>query len=98
MPQDRDSAISSCLSRLDNLMQSVARLQRAHTRRSGDPGSERTFQEIRLAKTAIETEYQALRLKLTQIRESLADETEQIKSTRRRNLTAKVFSRYPSTD
>jgi len=91
--QDSDSVISGCLSRLDNLIESVGRLQRAHALRVGNPTSERSFHEIRLAKTAIETDYQSLRMKLSQLRDDLASEEQRVKSARRRSLTEKVFSR-----
>lgn len=90
---DSESAIVSCLSRLDNLIQSVGRLQRAHALRASNPASERSFHEIRLAKAAIETDYQTLKMKLTQVRDSLADDDQRAKTARRRMLTEKVFSR-----
>lgn len=93
MTQDSDSVISGCLSRLDNLIESVGRLQRAHALRVSNPTSERSFHEIRLAKTAIETDYQSLRMKLSQLRDDLASEEQRVKSARRRSLTEKVFSR-----
>jgi hypothetical protein len=91
--QDSDSVICGCLSRLDNLIESVGRLQRAHALRLGNPTSERSFHEIRLAKTAIESDYQSLRMKLSQLRDDLASEEQRAKSARRRSLTEKVFSR-----
>lgn len=93
MAQDSDSVISGCLSRLDNLIKSVGRLQRAHALRIGNPTSERSFHEIRLAKTAIENDYQTLKIKLGQLRDNLANDEQRAKSVRRQSLTAKVFSR-----
>jgi hypothetical protein len=91
--QNADSVISGCLSRLDNLIESVGRLQRAHALRIGNPASERSFHEIRLAKSAIETDYQTLKIKLGQLRDNLASDEQRAKSARRRSLTEKVFSR-----
>jgi hypothetical protein len=91
--QASENAISSCLSRLDSLIQSVGRLQRAHALRVNNPTSERTFHEIRLAKAAIESDYRTLKIKLTQVRDSLANEEQRAKSARRRILMEKVFSR-----
>lgn len=96
MHQDSESAIASCLSRLDNLIQSVGRLQRAHALRATHPSSERSFHEIRLAKAAIDTDYQTLKTKLTQVRDELAGKEQREKTARRRELTEKVFSRYTS--
>ena len=93
MTQDADSVITGCLSRLDNLIESIGRLQRAHALRVGNPTSERSFHEIRLAKTAIETDYQTLKIKLGQLRDTLASDEQRAKSARRRSLTEKVFSR-----
>jgi hypothetical protein len=95
---ESESKIVSCLSRLDTLIQSVARLHRAHAQRASNPNSERCFHEIRLAKAAIDTEYETLKVKLSQVRDSLADDEQRAKSARRRNLTDKVFSRYPSAE
>jgi hypothetical protein len=93
LEHDSESTIVSCLSRLDNLIQSVGRLQRAHAQRAINPASERSFHEIRLAKAAIETDYQTLKMKLTQVRDSLAGDEQRTKSARRRTLTDKVFPR-----
>lgn len=91
--QNVERAIAGCISRLDSLIDSVGRLQRAHALRSGNPASERSFHEIRLAKAAIETDYQNLKIKLTQVRDDLADDDQRAKAARRRTLTNKVFSR-----
>jgi hypothetical protein len=91
--QDSESVISSCLSRLDSLIASVGRLQRAHALRVSNPTSERSFHEIRLAKTAIETDYETLKIKLTQVRDNLASDEQRAKSARRQSLAEKVFSR-----
>jgi hypothetical protein len=93
MEHDSDSTIASCLSKLDNLIQSVGRLQKAHASRASNPTSERCFHEIRLAKAAIETDYETLKIKLTQVRDNLADDDQRAKTARRRMLTEKVFSR-----
>lgn len=90
---DSESTIAGCLSRLDSLIQSVSRLQRAHALRASNPTGERSFHEIRLAKAAIEADYQTLKMKLTEVRDNLADDEQRAKSARRRVLTEKVFSR-----
>lgn len=93
MTQDSGRVITGCISRLDDLIESVARLQRAHALRISNPTSERSFHEIRLAKAAIETDYQTLKVKLAQVRDDLGDDDQRVKSARRRTLTDKVFSR-----
>ena len=93
MTQDSGRVITGCIPRLDDLIESVARLQRAHALRISNPTSERSFHEIRLAKAAIETDYQTLKVKLAQVRDDLGDDDQRVKSARRRTLTDKVFSR-----
>ncbi len=93
MSQDAETVIAGCLSRLDSLLGSVGRLQRAHALRVSDPRSERSFHEIRLAKAAIETDYQILKIKLTEVRDTLGDDEQRARSARRHSLTTKVFSR-----
>lgn len=93
MEHNSASTIAICLSRLDNLIQSVGRLQKAHASRGTKPSNERSFHEIRLAKAAIEADYQALKTKLNEVRASLADDEQRAKSERRRMLMEKVFSR-----
>ena len=91
MTQDNESIVSGCLTRLDNLIASVGRLQRANALRLSNPTSERAFHEIRLARAAIETDYQTLRIKLTRVRDELGGDERVAKSTRRRLLTERVF-------
>ncbi|MBN9290745.1 MAG: hypothetical protein J0H36_06405 [Hyphomicrobium denitrificans] len=88
-----ETAIATCLSRLENLMQSVGRLQKAHISRGSDPSNERTFREIRLAKAAIEADYEVLKSKLNEVRASLGNDEQRAKSHRRQALMDKVFTR-----
>lgn len=91
MTQNNESIVSGCLTRLDNLIASVARLQRAHALRLSNPSSERAFHEIRLARAAIETDYQTLRFQLAQVRDELGGDEQMAKSARRKLLTERVF-------
>lgn len=91
--RNTETAIAACLSRLEHLMQSVGRLQKAHVSRGCDASSERSFREIRLAKTAIEADYEALKSKLNEVRGSLNDNEQRAKSRRRQMLMEKVFTR-----
>ena len=93
MSHDTETVIAGCLSRLDSLLGSVGRLQRAHALRVSNPRSEQSFHEIRLAKAAIETDYQILKIKLTQVRDALGNEEQRVQTARRQSLTTKVFSR-----
>lgn len=93
MVRNSENSIAICLSRLDSLIQSVGRLQKAHASRGINPSNERSFREIRLAKAAIEADYQALKTKLNEVRASLADDEQVAKSHRRQVLMEKVFSR-----
>ena len=86
-----DSSIATCLSRLDSLIQSVGRLQKAHASRCANPSNERAFRKIQLAKAAIEADYKALRAKLNEVRISLSDDEELAKSKRRQKLLERVF-------
>jgi hypothetical protein len=87
------AAIAICIARLDHLIQSVSRLQKAHAARGTGPADERSFHAIRLAKAAIDADYQTLRAKLIDVRSGLADDEERSKSQRRRELMDKVFPR-----
>lgn len=93
MANASDSKIAACLTRLDNLIQSVGRLQKAHNSRGCDPSNERSFREIRLAKAAIESDYEVLKTKLNEMRVSLGDDEQRAKSKRRQMLMEKVFPR-----
>jgi len=88
-----ESSVAICLSRLDSLIQSIGRLQKAHASRGTHPSDERSFREIRLAKAAIDADYRVLKTKLDEIRISLADDNQRAKSQRRQMLVEKVFSR-----
>jgi len=88
-----ETSIATCLTRLESLIQSVGRLQKAHVSRGSDVSSERSFREISLAKAAIDSDYQILKSKLHEIRASLADEEQRVKSKRRQMLMEKVFQR-----
>ena len=93
MVRSRETAIATCLSRLESLMKSVGRLQKAHISRGADITNERSFHEIRLAKAAIEADYHVLKTKLHEIRTSRDDEEQRAKSKRRQVLMEKVFPR-----
>lgn len=88
-----ETAIATCLSRLESLIQSVGRLQKAHISRDSDPSSERSFREIRLAKAAIEADYEVLKSTLNEVRAVLGDDEQRAKSHRRQVLMEKVFTR-----
>lgn len=88
-----ETAIATCLSRLESLIQSVGRLQKAHISRDSDPSSECSFREIRLAKAAIEADYEVLKSKLNEVRAVLGDDEQRAKSHRRQVLMEKVFTR-----
>lgn len=95
MARNSKSSIAICLSRLDSLIQSVGRLQKAHASRCSGPTNEQSFHEIRLAKAAIEADYRELKTKLNEVRASLSDDDQEqrAKSQRRQMLVEKVFSR-----
>jgi hypothetical protein len=91
MSYETDTALTGCLTRLDKLSEAVERLQRAHALRVSNPASERAHQEVRLAKTAIDADFQILRIKLTQIYNSLACDPPP-KLVRRRQSVTKALS------
>lgn len=92
MSYDSESVLSGCLNRLDSLVEAVGRLQRAHALRVSNPTSERSHDEARLAKAAIEADYQVLKIKLTQVRDSLAQETSRPPPMRRPARAGKVLT------
>lgn len=92
MTQDSDTLISGCMMRLDRIQESVARLQKAHALRLSNPRGERPFNEIRLAKAAIEADCQVMKLKLAQIRNQCGTEVQRKKLERQQAAVARLSS------
>jgi protein required for attachment to host cells len=91
MSYDTDNAVAGCLTRLDKLSEAIDRLQRAHALRVSNPASERARHDVLLAKTAIDTDVQILRIKLSQINNLVACEAPP-KMSRRRQTVTKALS------
>ncbi|MBA2125291.1 hypothetical protein DLM45_03515 [Hyphomicrobium methylovorum] len=90
MAHDPNTLITGCLTRLDRIEASVARLQKAHAMRLSNPRGERAFNEIRLAKAAIEAECQVIKLKLTELRSQSTGDEQREKLKRRQDIAARL--------